>query len=185
MKSSLETVIFNPKEMLGVLDLRSIAHYKIKQGILQQNFRKYYRFESADILYEQFDKFINTLQKEKEETNNKYPWLDQDDERRNVSDKQILEKYVDLEKSCLLDSEKKQVMDMLYKYKDTFRLRAEIGICPNIEVEIDVTDKSPFFIKPYHVNEEDKNILDKEMKRLLLRYIKRRFFSIFECSYVN
>ena len=35
--SSLETVIFNPKEMLGILDLRSIGYYKIKQGILQQS----------------------------------------------------------------------------------------------------------------------------------------------------
>ena len=35
---------------------------------------------------------------------------------------------------------------MLYKYKDTFSLKEEIGSCPNIEVEIDITDKSPFFI---------------------------------------
>ena len=27
--------------MLGILDLRSIGYYKIKQGILQQNLRKY------------------------------------------------------------------------------------------------------------------------------------------------
>ena len=33
--SSLETVIFNPKEMLGILDMRLIGYYKIKQGILQ------------------------------------------------------------------------------------------------------------------------------------------------------
>ena len=33
-----------------------------------------------------------------------------------------------------------------------------------IEVEIDVTDKSPFFIRPYHVKEEDKNFIGKEMK---------------------
>ena len=33
---------------------------------------------------------------------------------------------------------KDQVMDMLYKYKDAFSLRDEIGTCPNIEVEIDV-----------------------------------------------
>ena len=72
--------------------------------------------------------------------------------------------YVDLDKSCLSDIEKKQVMDMLYKYKDAFSLRDEIGTCLNIE--IDVTDKSPFFIRLYHVKEEDKNILDKEMKRL-------------------
>ena len=55
-------------------------------------------------------------------------------------------------------------MEMLYKYKDVFSLRNEIGTCPNIEVEIDVTDKSPFFIKPYHVKEEDKALIDKEMK---------------------
>ena len=55
-------------------------------------------------------------------------------------------------------------MDMLYKYKNTFSLRDEIGTCPNIEVEIHVTDKSPFFIRPYHVKEEDKNILAKEIK---------------------
>ena len=47
-------------------------------------------------------------------------------------------------------------MDMLYKYKDTFILKDEIGICQNTEVEIDVTDKSPFFIRPYDVKEEDK-----------------------------
>ena len=35
--SSLETIIFDPKEMLGVLDLRLVKYYKIKQGILQQN----------------------------------------------------------------------------------------------------------------------------------------------------
>ena len=81
-----------------------------------------------------------------------------------MSDREILDKYVDLEKSCLSDSEKKQVMDMLYESKDAISLRDEIGTCPNIEVEIDVTDKLPFFIRPYHVKEEDKNILDKEMK---------------------
>ena len=59
-------------------------------------------------------------------------------------DKEILDRYVDLDKSCLTDKEKKQVMDMLYKYKDAFSLRDKIGTCPNIEVEIDVIDKSPF-----------------------------------------
>ena len=36
---------------------------------------------------------------------------------------------------------------MLYKYKVEFSLRDEIGTFPNIEVEIDVTDKLPFFIR--------------------------------------
>ena len=32
------------------------------------------------------------------------------------------------------DREKKKVMEM-YKYKEAFHLRDEIGTCPNIEVE--------------------------------------------------
>ena len=97
--SSLETMIFNPKEMLGILDLRLIGYYKIKQGILQQNLSKCYRFESSDILCEELNEFINALKKEKEETNDKCPCLNKDNERRNMLDKEILEKYVDLEKS--------------------------------------------------------------------------------------
>ena len=37
MHTSSETVIFDPKEIIGVLDLRSVVYYKIKQGIVQQN----------------------------------------------------------------------------------------------------------------------------------------------------
>ena len=35
-----DTIIFKSEEMLGILDLRSFSHYKIKQGILQQNLSK-------------------------------------------------------------------------------------------------------------------------------------------------
>ena len=92
--------------------------------------------------------------------------MEPSDESEYMSDREILEKYVDLEKSCLTGKEKNWVMAMLYKYKQVFSLRDEIGMCPNIEVEIDVTDKSPFFISLYHVKQEDNNCIDKEMKRL-------------------
>ena len=29
-------MIFKPEEMIGIIDLRSLGYYKIKQGILQQ-----------------------------------------------------------------------------------------------------------------------------------------------------
>ena len=45
-----DTITFEPEEMLGILDLRSLGYYKIKQGILQQNLSKYYKFERADTL---------------------------------------------------------------------------------------------------------------------------------------
>ena len=62
-----------------------------------------------------------------------------------MTDKAILEKYIDLDISCLIEEEKKEVMKMLHEYRDMFSLREEIGTCPNIEVEIVITDKSPFF----------------------------------------
>ena len=83
-----------------------------------------------------------------------------------MSDKEILDKYIDLDNSCLTRQEKRKVRQLIYNCKDEFSLRDEIGTCPNIEVEIDVTDKSPFFIRLFHAREEDKAILDKEMKRL-------------------
>ena len=81
-----------------------------------------------------------------------------------MTDKEILEKYVNLDSSCLTKEEKIKVMDVLLKYKEAFSLRYEIGTCPNIELEIDVTDKSPFFIRPYLIREEDKAFIDKELK---------------------
>ena len=62
-----------------------------------------------------------------------------------MTNQEILDKYIDLEKLCITEKEKKEVMEMLYKYKDAFSLRDEVGTCPNIEVEIDVMDKSSFF----------------------------------------
>ena len=61
-----------------------------------------------------------------------------------MSDRKILRKYINLDNTCLTEDEKEEVMEMLYKCKETFSLRFEIGTCPNTEVGIDVTDKLPF-----------------------------------------
>ena len=60
-------MIFKPEEMVGIRHLRSLGYYKIKQGILQQNLSGYYKFEKAEKLYEYFNKFVNTLKKEREQ----------------------------------------------------------------------------------------------------------------------
>ena len=96
-----------------------------------------------------------------------------------MTDREILDKYIDLDKSCLTKREKEEVRDLLYEYRDAFSLRYEIGTCPNIEIEIDMMDKSPFFIRPYHAKEEDKDTLDKEMKRLCYLGILKEGFSAY------
>ena len=166
--------------MLGIIDLRSLGYYKIKQGVLQQNLSHVYNFEPAHEVCNQFNRLINTLRKEeKVQGTERYPWLDDSDERKYMSDREILEMYIDLENSCLTKWEKKQVRNLIYEYKDAFSLRDEIGTCPNIEVEIDIMDKRPFFIRPFHTREEHRTLLDKEMKRLCYLGILKEVFSAY------
>ena len=136
------TMIFKPEEMIEIIDLRSLGYYKIKQGMLQQNLRKCYRFKKAEKLCEYFNKFVNTLKKEREQRSpeDKYPWLDPDDDWRHMTDREILEKYINLDNSCLNEEEKTKVMNMLFDYKTpekrkrvapTKRFKANIAMRPN------------------------------------------------------
>ena len=77
-----------------------------------------------------------------------------------------------------MKKEKKEVVEMC-KYKEALSLMDEIGTCPNTEVEMDVMNKSPFFIRPYHVKEEDKAFTDKEMKWLCYLGILKEGFSAY------
>ena len=180
--STQEKSTFNPQHVVSIVDLRSLGYYKIKQGVLQQNL-SHYCLESAEDVCDQYNRLINTLRKEEQEASvygkDKYPWLDDSDERKHMTGRDILDKYIDLENSCLTRCEKKKVRRLIYKYKDAFSLRDEIGTCPNIEVEIEVTDRSPFFIRPFHTREEDKSILDKEMRRLCYLGILKEGFSAY------
>ena len=71
------------------------------------------------MLWEYFNKFINTLKKEREwkELKESNPWLDSSDERKYMTDREILDKYIDVDSSCLTKEESKEVMEILYKYK--------------------------------------------------------------------
>ena len=62
-----DTMILRPEEMIGIVDMRSLGYYQLKQGILQQNLSTYYRFKKAEKLCEYFNNFVNTLKKEREE----------------------------------------------------------------------------------------------------------------------
>ena len=141
-----ETIIFDKEMSIGILYLRSFGYYKIKQGVLQQNLDKYYQFKRVDKICADFNRIMEEKrQEEKNSSEESYPWLDDADERKYMTDKEILDKCINLKDSCLEEKEIKQVMEMIYEYKDVFSLRDEIGTCPNIEVNIEVMDNSPFF----------------------------------------
>ena len=82
---------------------------------------------SAEKVCGQYNNLIDTLKKEQSiDTGEKYPWLDDSDERKHMTDREILEKYINLDDTCLKEEEKKEDMDMLYKYKEAFILKDEI-----------------------------------------------------------
>ena len=98
--STHETITFDPKEILGIVDLRSLGYYKKKKkGVLQQNLSCMYPFESANTVCDQFNRLTNTSKKEEEETcsRDKHPWLDDSDEKMQMTDRETLDKYIDLE----------------------------------------------------------------------------------------
>ena len=79
------------------------------------------------------------------ENDDPYPWLDKDDPRRKMSDRECLEKFIDSSDSDITEGEKRNLYKILYKYKKAFSLRDEIGLCRNMEVELELTDETPIF----------------------------------------
>ena len=69
-----------------------------------------------------------------------------------MTDQEILEKYVDLSDSDLSHAEKKSLYKVLLKCKEAFSVRDEIGLCPNMEIELELNDETPIFIRPFHSN---------------------------------
>ena len=96
-----EILIFD-RTTIGILDLRSLAYYKIKQGVLQQNLNKYYHFEDANKVCEEFNKMVETVkQEEKGKQKERYAWLDDMDDRKYMMDREILDKYIVL-RCCMI-----------------------------------------------------------------------------------
>ena len=97
---------------------------------------------------------------------NKYPWLDSDDIRRNMTDKEILRMKLNLKDSVLDEKGKEEFLAKVKQFTDVSSSRDEIGTCPFIEVHLKLKDETPFFVRPYPMREEQKNVMQKEMDRL-------------------
>ena len=96
----------------------------------------------------------------------KYPWLDPDDIKRNMTDKEILRMKLNLKYSVLDEKGKEEFLGKVGQFTDVFSLRDEIGTCPFIEVHLKLKDETPFFVRRYPMREEQKKVIQKEMDRL-------------------
>ena len=167
-------MFFNEATAFGIVDIRSLGYYNIRHKTLQYNLSlqqdvcNHIRAEKArQLSHPKPKQTCKQHVKHSSADQDKYPWLDPEDPRRNMTDEEILDTYVDLSKSCLTDSQKVTLRNIIKENKKAFSLRDEIGLCPNIKIDIDVIDESPFFVRPFPISEDDKPIMDWQMQRLV------------------
>ena len=100
-------------------------------------------------------------------TTNPFPWCKPDDPCRNLSDMEILKSKINLEPSLLNDKEKELFYQVIHNNKDIFSMWDEIGTCPQIQVHLKLRDETPFFVRPSPIGKEQKQIIKREMDRLV------------------
>ena len=61
-----ESVTFGKTKMMGIIDLKSLGFYKIKQEVLQEHLSRHYHFELADDVCNQYNRFVNLMRKKEE-----------------------------------------------------------------------------------------------------------------------
>ena len=146
---------------IGLLDLRSMYHYQQMRSKPKKSLDEYLRLSECTTRREWNPKRLNRHRAPHEDP---YPWLAEEDPRRQQSDAEILFEKIDLKESALSRKEKVRLMKMLIRYRDAFSLRDEIGECPNLEADIKVIDESPFFVRLFPLAEGDKPFMDQQME---------------------
>ena len=116
------TMYLSPEESIGIVDLRSLGYYNIKPQVMHFNLAGIHNLFSKwnlDLRFKEHFAKISTqnVHYQKREVVRKssdpYPWLDEDDPRRDITDEEILHQYIDLSESHLTPKEKEEVMDLI------------------------------------------------------------------------
>ena len=180
---------------IGIVDLRSAGYYHITRDGIQRCLHEKFIFlnekssqgylsliHTSNDINDKIPQKITRLDIRKTPINgtrktplckdktkkDPYPWLDDNDPRRHMTDKELLESTIVLSEACITEKQKQVLYRILLKYKEAFSLRDEIGLCPNMEVKLELKDKTPFYIGPFPSKEEEKIIVDKEMRKRCL-----------------
>ena len=167
---SNRSVYFYKDLPIAYFDLRSIGYFNPSQAMDILTMKTPHTYITSFAALQDASNYrLDNNPTSVTDTQDPYLWLELDDTRRFQTDRQILEPAVDLSQSCLTSTQKVEFLDLLEKYKDEFCLHDEIGIglAPHMQVHLDMTDKIPFFIRPFTVKEDMKSKIDKEMDRLV------------------
>ena len=189
---------------IGIVDLRSAGYYHITSDGIQRCLHERFIFLNEKVSQDYLS-FIHTSNDSNDKIPQKntkpdirkapingtleiprckndakkdpYPWLDDNDPRKHMTDKELLESTIDLSEACITEKQKQALYKILLKNREAFSLRDEIGLCPNMEVKLELKDKTPFYIRPFPIKEEEKIIVDREMRKGCLLGILRKGLS--------
>ena len=102
-----------------------------------------------------------------------YPWLDENDPSRHITDNKIFESTIDLSEACIAEMQGKALYRVLLKQRKAFSLGDEVGLCPGMEVRLELDNRIPFYIGTFPVGEKGV-VMDVEMRRGCLLGILRK-----------
>ena len=110
-----------------------------------------------------------------------YPYLNCDDPRLWTEDEAILRKSIDLSKSSLTKKTSEKLMDMMCENINAYSLHDDIGEVKNMSIKIELNDTKPFFNRPYSCTQAEKQIIDRELQKLVLLGVLKRGMSSYSC----
>ena len=112
------TMYLSPEESIGIVELRSLDYYNIKPQVIHFNLicaHNLFSQWNLDLRFKEHYAKVSTqnVHYQKREIVKKspdpYSWLVEDDPRRNMTDEEILYKYIDFSKSHLTNKEKNKI----------------------------------------------------------------------------
>ena len=100
------------------------------------------------LLIDETEKTPRQLKYSKHDTEkDPYPWLDEKDPRRHMTDKEILESKIDLSKIMKTEKQKQALYKILLKYREAFSIWHEIKLCQIYGSKIEIKLQDTFVHK--------------------------------------
>lgn len=97
----------------------------------------------------------------------KYPHLKEGDPITRLNENQAMRKQVNLKDSILTYHEQIEIYDMLDSNRNAFSLYGELSFVKNFDIDIQLDDDTPFYIRPYPTSAQDRKVIDDELTKLV------------------
>lgn len=145
---------------VAYFDVNDVAH--ATQGVCKELFNHLHNSECSNVSSK-----VSSQQTLRRRNQEKYPHLDPHDPLLDMTEEEVFCNHVNLSDSVLNSRERSEFLDMLMRHREAFSLYGELSTCTGHEIDFQLENDEPFFIRPYFTTESDKVIIEKEMDKLV------------------